>query len=293
MQMQSRRAIQVGLVIVIAGVIAFVFIIGKNNSSAVYAPSAKPKVAATTPEGFDFAAYEKDVIAKMPKKDQDEIMIMLGRLKGRGAMNENLLVIAQKYEKLGQPALAGYYYNKLAGLEADNENVWFEAGKNYFDAEQNVDNQDKLNYFVDLSYAALAKVIEMDPNNNLEAMTDQGVNILEKSMNHTLEGPPMQGIGLLMKVMQKDSNNRKALNYLGLFSMQSGQFDKAITRFKHLTSLGPDHDPNYPYYFRYLAQAYLETGKKEEAVASLEKYKGLVKEQSLKMEADSIIHSIQ
>ena len=292
--MQSRRAIQVGFVIVIAGVVAFIFLVGKNNPTATLdnKPGQKP-VNEQPASGFNFELYEKDMIGKLPKKDQDEIMIMLGRLKGRGAMDENLLVLAQKYEKLHLPALAGYYYNKLAGLEPNNENVWFEAGKNYFDAEQAVDDQDKLNYFIEMSYNSLAKVIDMDPDRNLEAMTDQGVNILEKSMNHTLGGPPMQGIGLLMKVVQADSNNRKALNYLGLFSMQSGQFDRAIMRFKHLTSLPPDNDANYPYYYRYLAQAYIETGKREEAVSSLEKYKSLVKEQGLKQEADSIIHSIQ
>jgi cytochrome c-type biogenesis protein CcmH/NrfG len=103
----------------------------------------------------------------------------------------------------------------------------------------------------------------------------------------------MKGIGLLMSVLQLDSNNRKALNYLGLFSMESRQFDRAIMRFKHLTELGPDKDPNYPYYYRYLAQAYMETGKKDEARASLETYKTLVKEQGLKTEADSLIQSIK
>jgi len=292
--MQSRRAIQVGFVIVIAGVIAFIFLVGKNNPTATLdANSGKKSVSEQPVAGFNFELYEKDMISKLPKKDQDEVTIMLGRLKGRGAMNENLLVLAKKYEQLHMSALAGYYYNKLAGLEPNNEEVWFSAGKNYFDAEQEVDNQDKLNYFIDMSYNSLAKVIAMDPNKNLEAMTDQGVNILEKSMNHTLSGPPMEGIGLLMKVIQADSNNRKALNYLGLFAMQSGQFDRAIVRFKHLTNLGPDNDANYPYYYRYLAQAYIETGEKEKAVSSLEKYKTLVKEESMKQEADSIIHSIQ
>jgi len=290
--MQSRRALQIGLTVVIVGVIAFIFLTGKNKSSAVLDTNTKAKAAVEMPAGFDFGLYEKDVIAKLQKKDADEIMIMRGRLNGRGAMNENILVIAKKYEELHQPALAGYYYKKLTGLEPNNPEYWLKTGENFFDAEQAVDNQDKLNYFIDLSYNSLAKALEMKPK-DIDAMTDQGVNILEKSMNHTLAGAPMQGIGLLMSVLQLDSNNRKALNYLGLFSMESRQFDRAIVRFKHLTELGPDKDPNYPYYYRYLAQAYMETGKKEEARASLEKYKSLVNEQGLKMEADSLIQSIQ
>src|ERR1017187_407275 len=106
--MQSRRALQIGLTVVIAGVIAFIFLTGKNKSSAVLEPNPRAKATTEMPEGFDFGLYEKDVIAKLPKKDADEIMIMRGRLSGRGAMNENLLVIAKKYEDIHQPALSGY-----------------------------------------------------------------------------------------------------------------------------------------------------------------------------------------
>src|SRR4051812_3939932 len=124
--MQSRRAIQIGLAVIIAGVVAFVFYSGKNNSSALV--DNKPKQAkdkAGAPTGFNFDMLEKDVIAKLPKSDADAIMVMHGRLNGRGAMNANLADIAGKYEHLKQPALAGYYYEKLTHLEPNNINVWF------------------------------------------------------------------------------------------------------------------------------------------------------------------------
>jgi hypothetical protein len=287
--MQSRRAIQIGLAVVIAGLIAFVFINGKNNSSALV--DNKPRKAQETetapPAGFNFSQLEKDIIGKLPKADADELMVMQGRLNGRGAMNENLRVIANKYEQIHQPALAGYYYEKLTHLEPNNENVWFSMGKNFFEAEQTVTDQRTFNYFVDMSYKALSKVLEMNPKGNHEAMTDQAVNILEAGKQ-----PPMMGVGLLRDVIQADPDNRKALNYLGLFSMQSNQYDKAIERFEHLVNLGPDNDPNYPYYYRSLGQAYASAGKKDKALEAYKKYKSLVKDENLKQEADKLIESI-
>jgi len=289
--MQSRRVIQIGLAVVIVGVIAFVFISGQNKSSGFFdnKPRNRPvdKEKTEAQQGFNFDMFEKDIVAKLEKPDADKVMVMKGRLNGRGAMNENLLVLAKEYEHLHQPALAGYYYEKLTHLEPDNENVWFGMGKNFFDAEQTISDQLTFKYFMGLSYKALQKVLEMDPNSNYEAMTDQAVNILESNTQ-----PPMEGVGLLRKVVQLDSNNRKALNYLGLFSMQSNQFDKAIVRFKHLVDLGPDNDPNYPYYYRSLGQAYAGLGKKNEAIEAYKKYKSLVTEETLQQEADKMIESI-
>jgi len=289
--MQSRRVIQIGLAVVIVGVIAFVFINGQNKSSAIFDKKPRPgqqdKDKAGAPAGFNFDMFEKDIVAKLEKPDADKVLVMRGRLNGRGAMNENLLVLAKEYEHLHQPAFAGYYYEKLTQLEPNNENVWFGMGKNFFDAEQTISDQPTFKYFLGLSYKALQKVLEMDPKGNLEAMTDQAVNILESSNQ-----PPMEGVGLLRSVIQLDSNNRKALNYLGLFSMQSNQFDKAIVRFEHLVALGPDNDPNYPYYYRALGQAYAGAGKKTEAIEAYKKYKSLVTEENLQEEADKLIESI-
>jgi len=266
------------------------FFSGENKSSAICdnKPHERP-VAKNEAEGsFNFDNLEKDVVAKLEKPEADKLMVMKGRLNGRGAMNENLLVLAKEYEQLRQPALAGYYYEKLTILEPNNENVWFGMGKNYFEAESTFpDDERSFKYFVNLSYKALQKVLEMDPSSNHEAMTDQAVNIIESNKQS-----PMEGVGLLRKVLQLDSNDRKALNYLGLFSIQSNQFDKAIGRFQHLIDLGPGDDPNYPYYFRALGQAYAGSGKKEEAIEAFKKYKSLVKEESLKQEADKLIESI-
>jgi tetratricopeptide (TPR) repeat protein len=51
---------------------------------------------------------------------------------------------------------------------------------------------------------------------------------------------PMAGITMLREMVAEDSTNVDAHYYLGLFSVKSGQLDKAIDRFKRVIALRPD-----------------------------------------------------
>jgi cytochrome c-type biogenesis protein CcmH/NrfG len=51
---------------------------------------------------------------------------------------------------------------------------------------------------------------------------------------------PMAGITLLREMVAEDSTNAAAHYYLGLFSVKSGQLDKAIARFEKVIALRPD-----------------------------------------------------
>ncbi|MNY44862.1 Tetratricopeptide repeat protein [compost metagenome] len=83
-------------------------------------------------------------------------------------------------------------------------------------------------------------------------------------------GMPMQGIAMLMDVVKKDPKNLKANMSLGTFAIKSGQFDKAITRFNSIIAIKPTPDA----YF-YLATAYENLGKNDEAIDAYLKSKKL------------------
>lgn len=54
---------------------------------------------------------------------------------------------------------------------------------------------------------------------------------------------PMQGIKMLQGLLQKDSTNIEAHYWLGVFSVRSGQMDKAIRRFETVLDLDPLYMP--------------------------------------------------
>jgi Flp pilus assembly protein TadD len=97
-------------------------------------------------------------------------------------------------------------------------------------------------------------VLKNNPG-NLDAKTNLAMTYI------ALGEAPMQGVTLLREVIATDPNNEKALFNLGILSIQSGQHDKAVERFRHLTQVNPKHvQGNF-----YLAVSLAATGKKEEA----------------------------
>lgn len=78
--------------------------------------------------------------------------------------------------------------------------------------------------------SALEKQVIVDPET---ARLEQAVELVN--------GPePMKGITILRELVSEDSTNVDAQYYLGMFSVKSGQFPKAIERFEKVRALRPD-----------------------------------------------------
>jgi len=88
-------------------------------------------------------------------------------------------------------------------------------------------------------------------------------------VTYTITATPMQGIKMIREVLEKEPENQLAIFNLGLLSMQSGQYEKAVERFEKLLKINPK-DINS---CLLLAQSLVNLGKTEEAVVSLEKFK--------------------
>lgn len=81
-------------------------------------------------------------------------------------------------------------------------------------------------------------------------------------------GAPMQGILLLKEVVKNDPSNELALFYLGDFSLQTKQFEKAIPRFLKLTEINPKNAQNW----LLLGQAYALNKNNQEAITAYKKF---------------------
>lgn len=78
--------------------------------------------------------------------------------------------------------------------------------------------------------AAAEKLQQIDPDS---LKLQQAIELVEGAN-------PMEGIMQLRELVVKDSTNVDAQYYLGLFSVKSGQYDKAMERFDKVLSLKPD-----------------------------------------------------
>jgi len=113
-----------------------------------------------------------------------------------------------------------------------------------------------------------AEVPAMDPS---KAKTAEAVALVNGQ-------DPMRGIMMLREILQEDSNNVEAHWQLGLFSVQSGQYDKALHRFQKVLALD---SVNFPDAWFYLGRTYATLDSNALAIAHLKKYKTLTQDTAI------------
>ncbi len=102
--------------------------------------------------------------------------------------------------------------------------------------------------------------------------------------------PPMQTILKLRELAEKEPANVEAQYHLGLFSWQTGQYDKAMDRFRRVIALD---GKGYPDAYAFLGQALASLDSSEKAIAALETYKTLVTDTARLNGADRLIADIR
>ncbi|HHP7240932.1 MAG TPA: tetratricopeptide repeat protein [Cyclobacteriaceae bacterium] len=95
------------------------------------------------------------------------------------------------------------------------------------------------------------------------ALDDELKNIL--AMTYVSSDNPMKGIMMLREIVEEDSENVKALLNLGLLSMKTGQYEKAVQRLEKVRDLEPT---NLQGRFS-LAISYNELGNSKGAMSEL------------------------
>jgi lipopolysaccharide biosynthesis regulator YciM len=98
---------------------------------------------------------------------------------------------------------------------------------------------------------------------DLDAKVDEAVEIIQSQSQ-----PPMVAIQLLREVIAADSNHIGANYWLGEFSVMSGQYDRAIPRYRNILRQQP---ANVDVCIK-LARAYAATGQLEMGTAVINKF---------------------
>ncbi|MEJ7694142.1 tetratricopeptide repeat protein [Daejeonella sp.] len=168
--------------------------------------------------------------------------------------------LAQKWDDLNHAAPAAFYYELVAQKEP-GFSPWLKAGDKFTDAYQQTTDTLMQPALVQKAIYAYQQADKLQPNTP-EVKTGLGIAYVSVTPN------PMQGIQLLLDVVKNDPKNLKANLNLGLFSMKSGQYEKAVERFKTVISLAPSAEAWF-----YLASSYENMGKKPDAIGAYLKTK--------------------
>jgi cytochrome c-type biogenesis protein CcmH/NrfG len=109
------------------------------------------------------------------------------------------------------------------------------------------------------------------------------------AMTYVSTSSPMQGIRMLREVLAEDPKNEQALFNMGMLSIQSGQYDRAIERLEQLIQVNPKHIQGQ----LLLGVAYVNKGDRSKARQQFEKVKKLDNDPSVQATADSYLKDLK
>jgi cytochrome c-type biogenesis protein CcmH/NrfG len=99
----------------------------------------------------------------------------------------------------------------------------------------------------------------------------------------------MQGITMLREVLAKDPDNELALFNMGMLSIQSGQFERAVERLQQLVNINPAHIQGQ----LLLGIALMNSGNSAKAKEQFEKVKQMDRDPAVQATVDSYLKDLK
>ncbi|MBE9585013.1 tetratricopeptide repeat protein [Mucilaginibacter sp. JRF] len=205
-----------------------------------------------------------------------------GKLKAASGTEKTAIEkqLATKWDDVNQPGPAAFYYKAVAENEKTAD-AWITAGNHFNDAYKLTQDTLVQPTFLTNAVQSFEQARQLAPD-NLDAKTGLGIAYVNGGAPS-----PMAGISLLLEVVKQDPTNRSANLNLGVFSMKSGQFEKAVERFKTVIAQKPEVEP----YF-YLAESYKQLGRKKEAIEAYNKCKTMMPDPAFGQRIDEYIKEL-
>jgi outer membrane protein len=158
--------------------------------------------------------------------------------------------LANYYHRFHQYDSSGKYFEEEAKLSPTSSN-FIKTGDAYYEAFSFNPEQGKAEELTEKAREYYQKVLDKAPDNlqvkNKIASTYIGTDKV------------MEAVVILKDIIKADPHNKEALYNLGILSIQSGQYDKAIGRFEEIIKFAPT-DANAHFY---LGMAYMNKGEKK------------------------------
>lgn len=187
--------------------------------------------------------------------------------------------LATLWQDVNKPMPAAFAYEEVAKGEPSLEN-WLQTGNLFTDSYQHLTDTVMAPVLMQHAQQAYEKALEYDEQ-NLDAKTGLATALVNGTT-------PMAGITMLLEVVDQEPEHLKANYNLGLFSMRSRQFDKAVDRFNTVIK----QTPNNAEVWFYLATSYENIGLNQDAIQAFQKSKELAADPSLSQFIDRKIDEL-
>jgi tetratricopeptide (TPR) repeat protein len=247
----------------------------------------KQEAATETTEGISFeqivgASKEKLSPSQLERLRELENSVVRGDVKSQQITVYHQL--AHFWRDTAKSFLpAAYYTAQAAKLENIEKNLTF-AAHLFLDNLRNQSDPQLKAWMAGNAKELFEKVLALNPSND-SAKVGLGSCYVFGNIGTT----PMEGILMIKEVADRKPDNLYAQMMLGVGGVMTGQFDKAIDRFKKVI----DRQPNNLEAILNLAEAYEQKGDKVAAIKWYEKSKSLIQNPEIVKELDNRINSLR
>jgi tetratricopeptide (TPR) repeat protein len=234
---KSFIAIIVIAIATIGGLYSLPKVVVDNEKKTLQQP-AKENAAATANRDKNVKSDAPAVVENHTESLNAEQQKVINNLRevytkasGNGKIKASEALITQfvKYTRFDS---AAYYANEVANIDPSESNL-MKAGGLYYEAFTYAIDSEKTVKMGEKTREIYQKVLDKNPN-NLLAKTNM-------AMTYTATQTPMQGIMMLRDVIAKEPDYEPALFSLGILSIRSNQFGKAVDRFKQILRNNPSN----------------------------------------------------
>ena len=235
----------------------------KKEKPAMPATMAKPTIQFS------------DLLAKAKQRltpSQAERVLGMENSVSRGDVKEQKLKAFQALASFWKDSVHlfepyAYYNGEVAKLESSEKNLTF-AAQQFIDRLLVEGDPAMENWLASSAKVLFEQALELNPKNDSSKIGLGACYILGN-----ISSNPMQGILPVREITEKNPKNLYAQYILALGGKKSGQYDKAIERFKLIA----DSNPKNIEIMLHLAECYDMKGDKENAIKWYTIVKGKVK----------------
>ena len=284
---QHWVVISVGLLVFVLLFFAEKTTLDNDKEQAVEGSAVRDNAGQNNPQPPSVG--DEDVLALIPPLSPSQTRdSLLNALERGGSAEEKAPLYQSLVEGLreeGRFDAAAVYAGELGELAPSVKNLLV-AGALFRTASQAPDvleNSELFRMFSDRALSNLEKAREKEPENE-EVLIELGLAYIQSQVPQN----SMTGIQTLLKVLELNPDNAEAAFHLGMFSLQTGQLDKAETRFSKVLEVQPENTiAKY-----YLATVYLDTGQTSEAIKLLDQLVAQTADPAIAEEAKKILSSL-
>jgi tetratricopeptide (TPR) repeat protein len=241
-----------------------------------------PKVVVQNEKELASEQHVDTVAAHSEVSETDQASI--NRLRNQFETKKNSIFadsLWQLYTSIGKFDSAAWFAESSASFLKTTDS-YLRAGNSYYEAYSYALEQEKQKHLGEKAREFLGKALEADPK-----LYDAKAKM---AMTYIGSGaPPMQGIRMLREVVDEDPKNEFALFSLGMLSIQSTQYDRAVDWLTKLVDVNPQHLQGQVF----LGVALANAGKKDKARAQFEKARKMTTDQSVHAAIDSYLKDLK